>query len=153
MIDPVIEQRLRELRDSGELRGLPGEGAPLTADPDAGAGDAWGARHLVRTSRARPDWVALREEVGVQRSRVAARVRAHFAWLERREAQLDRLPAERILREVAATRATDERVRNELAVAVDELNKLVRRHNLLVPSAALHLYGVTLEGLLAATRE
>jgi hypothetical protein len=150
---PAIEERIRQMRDSGELSGLPGEGAPLPVDPDAGAGEAWAARHLVRTSRARPEWVQLRQDVGELRSRIAARVRAHRAWLERRGAQLDRFPAERILLEVAATRAADERVRNELNIAVDEVNARVRQHNLLVPSPTLHLQMVTLEGLLGAGRD
>jgi len=148
---PAIEQRIREMRDSGELSGLPGEGAPLPVDPDNGAGDAWAARHLVRTSRARPEWVVLRQEIEELRSRLAARLRAHQAWLERRAALLDRVPAERILREVAATRAADERVRNQQRVVVGELEALVRQHNLLAPSASLHVHVVTLEGLRAGT--
>jgi hypothetical protein len=148
----AIEQRIREMRDSGELSGLPGEGAPLPHDPDAAAGDAWAARHLVRASRARPEWVTLRQEIGAMCSRITARVRAHLLWLERREAQLDGVRAERILREVAATRVADERIRRELSAAVDELNALVRRHNLVVSSAALHFHVVTLEVLLARER-
>jgi len=150
---PAIEQRIREMRDSGELSGLPGEGAPLPVDPDGATGDAWAARHLVRTSRARPEWVVLRREIEEFRSRLAARVRAHQAWLERRAALLDRVPAERIVGEVAATRAADGRVRDELSVAVGELNALVRQHNLLVPSAALHVHVVMLEALLAGARD
>lgn len=149
---PAVEQRIREMRDSGELSGLPGEGAPLPVDPDGATGDAWAARHLVRTSAARPEWVVLRHEIEEFRSRLAARLRAHRAWLERRAALLDRMPAERILGEVAATRAADERARNEQSLAVGELNALVRQHNLLVPSASLHVHVVTLEGLLAGTR-
>jgi DnaJ-like protein len=148
-----IEKRIREMRDSGELSGLPGEGAPLPHDPDADAGDAWAARHLARTSRARPEWVTLRQEIETVRSRIAARVRAHLAWLERRHAQLRGLPAERILREVEATRVADERVRGALGAAVDELNALIRKHNLVVSSAALHFHPVTLETLLARERD
>jgi hypothetical protein len=148
-----IEKRIREMRDSGELSGLPGEGAPLPHDPDADAGDAWATRHLARTSRARPEWVTLRQEIETVRSRIAARVRAHLAWLERRQAQLRGLPAERILREVEATRIADERVGGALGAAVDELNALIRKHNLVVSSAALHFVPVTLETLLARERD
>ena len=95
----------------------------------------------------------LRREIEEFRSRLAARVRAHQAWLERRAALLDRVPAERIVGEVAATRAADGRVRDELSVAVRELNALVRQHNLLVPSAALHVHVVMLEALLAGARD
>jgi len=35
-----VEARMRELRDAGELSGLPGEGNPLPADPDDDAGEA-----------------------------------------------------------------------------------------------------------------
>jgi len=146
------EQRIREMRDSGQLSGLPGEGAPLPHDPDADAGDAWAARHLVRASRARPEWVTLRQEIGAMRSRLTARVRAHLVWLDRREAQLDGLPTERILREVAATRVADERIRGELGAAVDDFNALVRKHNLVVSSAALHVHLATLEDLVARER-
>ena len=152
MTERSIEKRIREMRDSGELSGLPGEGAPLPHDPDADAGDAWAARHLVRTQRARPEWVTLRQEIESVRSRIAARVRAHLAWLERRQAQLEGLPAERILREVDVTRVTDDRIRRDLAAAIDELNALIRKHNLVVSSAALHFHGLTLETLLARER-
>src|SRR5438093_4205813 len=85
-IEYGVEQRLRELRDGGELSGLPGEGAPLPPDPDADAGDAWAARHIVRTARVRPVWAELRAEIGERRARILTRLRAHLAWVERREA-------------------------------------------------------------------
>ena len=153
MTDRAVERRIRELRDAGELTGLPGEGAPLPADPDAGAGEAWAARHLVRASRAQPKWLALRVEIAELRSRLAARLRAHERWLERRTDAIARVPAERILLESAATRAADERARTELAKAIDEVNSMIRRHNLLVPSTAVHIGLVTLQGLVAAPPE
>src|SRR3989442_15089540 len=64
-IEYGVEQRLRELRDGGELSGLPGEGAPLPPDPDAG--DAWAARHIVGTARVSPVWAELRAEIGERR--------------------------------------------------------------------------------------
>ena len=91
-----VEQQLRELRDSGALRGLPGEGAPLPADPDADAGDAWAARHLSRGSAARPAWADLRQEIQHRTAGLIARLRAHDGWLSARAALLERLPAERI---------------------------------------------------------
>ena len=83
-IEYGVEQRLRELRDGGELSGLPGEGAPLPPDPDADAGDAWAVRHVVRTARVRPVWAELRAEIGERRARILTRLRAHLAWVERR---------------------------------------------------------------------
>jgi len=149
-IEYGVEQRLRELRDGGELSGLPGEGAPLAPDPDAG--DAWAVRHIVRTARVRPVWAELRAEIGERRARILTRLRAHLVWVERREALLERLPAERIARESAATRDADKRVRAELAEQVEELNGLVRRYNLMVTVASLELPLLRAERLLEVAR-
>ncbi len=151
-IEYGVEQRLRELRDGGELSGLPGEGAPLPPDPDADAGDAWAARHIVRTARVRPVWAELRAEIGERRARILTRLRAHLSWVERRAALLERLPAERIARESAATRDADKRVRAELAEQVEELNGLVRRYNLMVTVASLELPLLKAERLLEVAR-
>jgi len=142
-----VEQQLRELRDSGALRGLPGEGAPLPADPDADAGDAWAARHLSRGSAARPAWADLRQEIQHRTAGLIARLRAHDGWLSARAALLERLPAERIVRETA-----DRRVCEEVTAAVDEVNALVRRHNILMSAPSLHLPVITVDELVAAAR-
>ena len=94
-----VEARIRELRDRGELTGLPGEGQPLPPDPDDGAGAAWAGRHVLRTSDARPLWTELRREITERRMRIVTRLRGHLAWLERRKALLEHLPAERIVAE------------------------------------------------------
>ena len=146
-IEGRVENEIRELERAGELRGLPGEGRPFSPDPDADAGDAWAARHLVRSAQARPAWAELRREVTEQRARIVHRMRAHLTWVERRQAMLKSLPAERIVTEVHATRDTEARVRRELASAVEETNALAREHNLIVPAAALHLPIATLDGL------
>jgi hypothetical protein len=151
-IEERVERRIRELRDSGALSDLPGEGAPLPPDPDENAGDEWAARHVLRTSGARPEWGELRREIAERRARLVTRLRAHGSWLERRAELLQRAPAERIAAETAATRDADARVRREIAAAVDELNGLTRRHNLLVTSAALHLRTMTAEGLREVAR-
>ena len=143
---------LEELAASGGLRGLPGEGKPLGADPDANAGERWAARHLVRQAQARPQWVELREEIARRRDHATARARAHARWLERRRELVDRLPAERIVAELAATRAADARARAEIAHAVDELNALVRRHNLIVAAPSLHLRLADADVLIASVR-
>jgi hypothetical protein len=147
-----VEARIRELHDAGELSGLPGEGKPLPADPDQAAGEAWAARHVLRTSGARPLWADLRRDITERRSRIVMRLRAHLAWLERRQALLEHLPAERIVAEVALTEEADRRVRAEVAKSIAELNALVRHHNLVVTAASLHLTVATLEGLLDAAR-
>ena len=135
-----VEQQLRELRDSGALRGLPGEG------------DAWAARHLSRGSAARPAWADLRQEIQHRTAGLIARLRAHDGWLSARAALLERLPAERIVRETARTRETDRRVREEVTAAVDEVNALVRRHNILMSAPSLHLPVITVDELVAAAR-
>jgi hypothetical protein len=151
-VESGVEARIRELQEAGELSGLPGEGRPLTADPDHDAGDAWAARHVVRTSGAKPLWSELRRDITERRMRILARLRAHLPWLERRRALLAVLPAERIVAEVAVTSQTDDRVRGEVAHEVTELNALIRRHNLVVTATALHIATATLEGLIETAR-
>src|SRR5205085_2271708 len=127
-----VEARIRELGEAGELSGLPGEGQPLPTDPDEAAGEAWAARHVLRTSGAQPVWSELRREITEHRMRILTRLRSHLDWLERRQALLEHLPADRIVGEVALTQAADARMRAEVAHSIDELNELVRHHNLLV---------------------
>jgi hypothetical protein len=147
-----VEARIRELHDAGELAGLPGEGRPLPPDPDDGAGEAWAGRHVLRTSGARPVWTELRRDITERRTRIVTRLRAHLHWLERRQALLAQLPAERIVPEVALTKEADVRVRAEVAQAIAELNTLVRHHNLVVTATSLHLGIATLEGLIEMAR-
>ena len=147
-----VEARIRELQAAGELSGLPGEGQPLQSDPDDAAGEAWTARHVLRTSGARPLWTELRREIAERRTRIVMRLRAHLVWLERREALLKELPAERIVSEVALTNAADARVRAEVAQAIAELNALVRHHNLVVTATSIHVATATLEGLMNVAR-
>jgi transposase len=147
-----VEARIRELQEAGELSGLPGEGQPLPPDPDTEAGDAWAARHVLRTSGARPLWSELRRDITERRIRILTRLRAHLAWLERRQALLEHLPAERIVSEVALTKQIDGRVRAEVTQAVAELNALIRHHNLVVTATTLHLQTGTLEGLIEIAR-
>jgi hypothetical protein len=147
-----VEARIRELQDAGELSGLPGEGRPLPHDPDDAAGEAWAARHVLRTSGARPLWSELRRDITERRMRILTRLRSHLAWLERRQALLEHLPAERIVSEVALTKEADNRVRAELRHAVAELNALIKHHNLVVTATSLHLGTTTVEGLIETAR-
>ena len=151
-IERGVEARIREMQEAGELSGLPGEGRPLPADPDDAAGDAWAANHVLRTSGAKPMWSELRRDITERRMRILTRLRAHLAWLARRQALLVHLPAERIVSEVSLTNQTDDRVRAEVAHAVTELNALIRHHNLVVTATALHLATATLEGLIETAR-
>ena len=80
------------------------------------------------------------------------RLRAHLVWLERRQALLKDLPAERIVSEVALTNEADARVRAEVAQAIAELNALVRHHNLVVTATSIHVATATLEGLMNVAR-
>ena len=147
-----VEARIRELQDAGELSGLPGEGRPLQSDPDNAAGEAWAARHVLRSSGARPLWTELRRQIAERRTRIVMRLRAHLVWLERRQALLKDLPAERIVSEVALTNEADARVRAEVAQAIAELNALVRHHNLVVTATSIHVATATLEGLMNVAR-
>jgi hypothetical protein len=147
-----VEARIRELRDAGELSHLPGEGQPLPRDPDDDSKDAWAARHLVRTSGARPVWADLRRDITERRTRVIARVRSHLAWLDRRRRLLQDVPAERIVAEIERTNEADTRVRAELADSIAELNALVSHHNLVVTATSLHLPTATLEGIIELAR-
>jgi hypothetical protein len=147
-----VEARIRELRDAGDLSGLPGEGQPLPPDADDDAGDGWAGRHLLRTSGARPIWTELRREITERRTRIVMRLRGHLVWLERRKALLEHLPAERIVPEIALTNEADARVRAEVARSIAELNALVRHHNLVVTATSLHLATATLEGLIDVAR-
>lgn len=142
----MTDERLRQLVESGGLRGLPGEGEPLPVDPDDGAGAAWAARHLLRNANAVPVWLDLRRELDERMARLRRRARAHQEWLAARERLLHRTPAERIVETLQATASRDERVRVELIAAVDELNALIRRYDLhVIPALQLPL--VTLEQL------
>ena len=147
-----MEARIRELQEAGELSGLPGEGKPLPTDADDAAGVAWAARHVLRTSGARPLWADLRRDIRERRTRIITRLAAHLAWLERRQALVEHLPAERIVPEVAMTDEADRRVRAEVAQSIVELNALVMHHNLTVTATSLHLAIVTLDGLIDVAR-
>ena len=148
-----VEARIRELQDAGELSGLPGEGQPLPPDPDDDANEAWAARHVVRTSGARPLWADLRRDITERRTRIVLRLRSHLAWLERRGALLEHLPAERIVAEVALTNDADARVRAEVEHSIAELNALVKHHNLVVTATSLHLTMASLDGLIDIARK
>jgi len=124
----------------------------LQSDPDDAAGDAWAARHVVRTSGARPLWAELRRDIMERRLRIVTRLRAHVAWVARRQELVADLPSERILSEVALTKQGDDRTRAEVTQAIAELNALVRRHNLMVTATGLHVPTATLEGLLEIAR-
>ena len=144
-IESGVESAIRELAEKGELRGLPGEGAPLR-DRDGGHDGGWAARHVMRQANAAPEWADLRREIEERRTRIARRLAAHREWLHDRTRFIAELPADRIIDATHATNTRDLRVRNELDDAVSELNALIRRYDLLViPSMQLPL--VTIERL------
>jgi len=144
-IEAGVQRALSELAETGQLRGLPGEGKPLPDDdPHHDAG--WAARHIVRQSKASPEWAALRHEIDERRARIKRRLAAHHEWLHDRTRFISELPADRILEATHATNTRDLKVRAELEHAVSELNALIRRYDLLVvPAVQLPL--VTLERL------
>ena len=146
-IERGIEERLRELAETGGLSNVPGEGAPL-ADDDPDAGDRWAARHIAKNANLTPEFVELRREIADRRDRLVRRLRAHRSWLADRAALLDDLPAEGILGAARATADFDQRVESELRSAVGELNSLIAQHNLKVP-LGLQIPPLTLELLRA----
>lgn len=142
-IEETVQRRIDHLVESGELRGLPGEGAPLRED-DRRTDDGWAARHVMRQAEAVPAWVDLRKDIEARRERIRRRSAAHREWLHDRTRFLTELPADRIVDASRATAARDQKVRDELEVAIGELNALIRRYDLLVVPA-LQLPLVTLE--------
>ncbi len=144
-IEDGVEQRIRELAEAGELRGLPGEGAPFR-DDDPRTDDAWAARHVLRQANAAPEWVELRKEIDDRKAHIKRRYNAHREWLHDRTRFLAELAADRIVDASAATAARDQKVRVELERAVSELNALIRRFDLLVVPV-LQLPLVSLERL------
>ena len=141
-IEADVARRVSHLADSGELRGLPGEGAPLR-DDDRGTDDGWAARHVMGQAEAVPAWIDLRKEIDARRARIKRRLEAHREWMHDRARFLAELPADRIVEASHATAARDLKVRAELETAVGELNAVIRRYDLLVVPA-LQLPLVTL---------
>ena len=144
-IESGVERRLRELAEQGQLRGLPGEGAPLPADSDPDD-ETWAARHVMRQANVVPPWIDLRKEIDDRRARISTRLRAHREWLHDRTRLLAELPADRIVDASRATMARDQKVGAELEQAMGELNALIRRFDLLV-APALQLPLVRLDRL------
>lgn len=144
-IESGVERRLRELVEQGELRGLPGEGAPLPTD-DHPDDETWAARHVMRQANAVPPWVDMRKEIDDRRARLTRRLVTHREWLHDRRRLLAELPADRIVDASRATAARDQKVRAELEQAVNELNALIRRFDLQV-TPALQLPLVSLDRL------
>ncbi len=144
-IESGVEQRLRELAEQGQLKGLPGEGAPLPEDSGP-EDETWAARHVMRQANLVPPWIDLRKEIDERRARIARRLNAHREWLHDRTLLLPQLPADRIVDASRATAERDQKVRAELEQAVTELNALIRRFDLLV-TPALQLPLVTLDRL------
>ena len=135
-----VEEHLRRLAESGELRGLPGEGAPLADADDSGPPETWAARHLLRNANAAPEWADLRKEIDARTDQLRRRVHAHREWLHDRTRYLAEIPAERVIEASRATAERDGRVRAEIADALSELNALVRRYDLqVVPAMQLPL--------------
>lgn len=144
-IERGVEERLQELAEAGELRALPGEGAPLPRDDD-GPDETWAARHILKTAEAVPEWVDLRKDIDRRVALIRRRYAAHREWLHDRTRYLTQLPAERIVEASHATAQRDLRVREDLERAVSEVNALIRRYDLhVIPALQLPL--VTLERL------
>ena len=141
-IERGVHEKLRELAESGQLRGLPGEGAPLDLRDD-GPEDTWAARRVMKNAEAVPEWVDLRRDIDRRIAQIRRRQTAHREWLHDRARLLTELPAERIVEATHATTRRDLRVRDELEHLVGEVNALIRRYDLLViPTLQLPLVTV-----------
>lgn len=149
-IERDVEHRIREMNETGQLRGLAGHGAPLP-DDDGGPPDTWAARRLMRNAGAQPEWADLRKDIDTRTEKLRLRVHAHRQWLHDRTRLLAELPADRILETMHATTVRDTRVRAELEAALGEVNALVRRYDLIVPPL-MQVPLLTLEGLEASDR-
>lgn len=151
-IERGVEERLRELAEAGELRGLPGEGRPFAREGDGLAGDRWAAFNLMRSNQVLPAWAQLRKDIDAERERLVRRMRGHHTWLEARAAGLRALPAERLLEATRATGARDARVRDDLDAAVADLNRVIARYNSVVPTAGLQIVPLSSERLIEEAR-
>lgn len=141
---------MRELAESGELSGLPGEGRPFAPEDLAGDNARWAAFRLMKNNRVIPAWSQARIEIEGELVRLRTRARAHRTWLELRRAQLVTLPGDRITDAVRVTEREDERVRAEMEDAVGALNAHVDRYNALVPAEGLRLGRFSAAALLAS---
>lgn len=144
-IERGVEERLRDLAESGALRDLPGEGTPLPPD-EGGPEETWAARHIMRSADAVPEWVDLRKDIDRRIAWIRRRHAAHREWLHDRARYLAELPGERIVEASRATAQRDLRVREDLERAIGEVNALIRRYDLhVIPALQLPL--MTLERL------
>ncbi len=137
-IERGVENAIRDAIERGELRELPGEGAPLPRD-DAPVDDRWVAMRVLKSANALPEWAALRREIDDEREALARRARRHLEWLGARRDLLRTLPAERILEATRVTASRDAEVRSALVEAVADLNRRIDRYNRLVPVLNLQL--------------
>lgn len=137
-IERGVENAIRDAIDGGELRDLPGAGAPLPRDegPDD---DRWAAMRVLKSANALPEWAALRREIDDEREALARRARRHLEWLGARRDLLRTLPAEQIFEATRVTASRDAEVRNALVEAVADLNRRIDRYNRLVPVPNLQL--------------
>jgi exonuclease VII large subunit len=136
------------MSEAGDLRGLPGEGRPLPLEGTDGP--QWAAFHLMKNNRLLPHWAQMRKEIDADAERLAAAIRRHLEWAERRATDLRRMPAERIVETARRTREETERFRARLSGEVRELNARIDRYNGAVPADALRLPPLTLERIEAA---
>ena len=141
---------MRELADSGELSGLPGEGVPFRREDLAGDDGSWAAFRLMRNNRIIPVWSQERIDIDAEQDRLRAGCRAHRDWLAARRAQLETLAADRIIEAARATSRRDDRFLAELEAAVRELNLRIDRYNAIVPSPSLALSPLSAGALLAS---
>ncbi|MDP9266416.1 MAG: DUF1992 domain-containing protein [Chloroflexota bacterium] len=149
-LERSIEERLRRMSETGELARLPGEGRPLPLEGDDGP--QWAAFHLMKNNRVLPQWADMRKEIDAERARLLARVRRHLAWVDRRGAELRRLPAERIVEGARITREEERRFQERVGADVRELNSRIDRYNTAVPAASLQLPPIAVGRLFAAAR-
>ncbi|MFN2519557.1 MAG: DnaJ family domain-containing protein [Candidatus Limnocylindria bacterium] len=149
-LERSVEDRLRRMSEAGELADLPGEGRRLLLEgPD---GPRWAAFHLMRNNRVLPHWAQMRKEIDADAERLAAGVRRHLAWVDRRGDELRRLPAERIVHAARGTGEEEDRFRSRVQAEVRELNARIDRYNAAVPAHSLQLSPLAVDRLYASAR-
>ena len=129
-----MEERLRELAESGALSGLPGEGRPFAREDVEGDDTRWAAFRLMKNNKVIPAWSQARIEIDVEIARLRTRAAAHLTWLRSRDARLRTLAADRIIDTIRVTTREDARVRAELEAEVRSLNALIDAYNAIVPA-------------------
>lgn len=135
MANDAIQKAIRE----GAFDDLPGKGKPFEWDewedpyvkPEQRA-----VNHILKNAGFAPQWIAQRREITELTEGARTSLARSWRWVQESGGMLDALAAEQWARALAVFRT-----------AVDDINRLIRSHNLLLPSGLPQMF------LLDAERE